>query len=150
MIIRKAKETDMEEIIKLGKDMYDESKLHGMIFDADKCRAFYLVLLATGLAIVAELEGKIIGMFGAELQKHIFSNDYMTMDVLNYVVPSYRGSNAAKRMLSVYVAWAEGHNVKPCNIWLGINAGINVDRTERFYNKLGFNRSGIMMRLKEA
>ena len=150
MIIRKAKEGDMEAIIKLGRDMYDESELQGMDFKEDRCRNYFLGLLATGLAIVSEIDGIVMGMFGAELQKHIFSNDYMTMDVLNYVVPERRGGSAAQRMITVYIAWAKELKVKPCNIWLGINAGINVDRTERFYNKLGFNRSGVMMRLKEA
>jgi len=147
--IRKAKESDMDAIIELGKSMYVESDYQGMAFNEDKCRAFLSVVITTGLAIIAEKDGWIVGMLGAGIQPHIFTDTLMSWDDLVYVLPQYRGTRAAQRLITVYIAWAQELGVKRENIYIGINAGINIDRTARFYHKLGFKRSGINMKLQE-
>jgi N-acetylglutamate synthase-like GNAT family acetyltransferase len=149
MIIRQAKQEDESAIIALGKAMYVESTWINLEFDESKCRESFYNVLFTGLALVAEEDGAIIGMFGGEIQQHIFSNDLMSMDVLHYVIPEFRGSSAAKRMITVYKAWAAAKGVKTENVYLGIMSGINVERTEKFYNKLGFERAGVILRQGE-
>jgi GNAT superfamily N-acetyltransferase len=140
----------MDAIIELGKSMYVESDYQGMAFNEDKCRAFLSVVITTGLAIIAEKDGYLVGMLGAGLQQHIFTTTFMSCDYLFYVVPGYRGTGVAVRLINVYIAWAQGHGIKRENIYIGINAGINTEKIERFYNKIGFKRSGINLKLQEV
>ena len=150
MIIRKAKETDMDAFIELCRAMYAEADFKNMEFSEDKCRAFCLVVMATGLAIVVEKDARLVGMFGAGLQQHIFTNTFMSMDYLIYVIPEYRGTRIADRMLKIYIEWALAHKIKRENIYIGINAGINTEKIERFYSKIGFKRTGVNLRLQEV
>jgi GNAT superfamily N-acetyltransferase len=147
MIIRRAKETDLNAIIFMGKAMYAESSLQTLAFDVAKCEQWFFRVLTDGLVIVAEHEDKFIGMLGAGITQPEYSRDFVAYDDLVYVVPDYRGTRTAERMLNVYIAWARERGIKEGNISIGINAGINTARIERFYGKLGFKRSGVCMRM---
>ena len=147
MIIRKAKKEDMNAVIFLGKAMFDESSLQATAFDLCKCVQWFSRVLADGLVVVAEDKDKFIGMLGAGIGEPDFSSDKIAYDYLVYVIPSYRGTRLAERMIKVYILWAREMGVKEGNINIGINVGVNTDRTERFYRKLGFVRSGVNMRM---
>ncbi len=147
MIIRKAKESDLNAVIYMGKAMYDESSLHNMAFDVSKCEQWFFRVLANELVIVAEHEDKFIGMLGAGISQPDFSSEPIAYDYLVYVIPEYRGTRLAERMIKVYILWAKESGIKEGNINIGINAGGDTDKIERFYKKLGFQRSGVNMRM---
>lgn len=147
MIIRKGKETDIHAVIAMGKAMHDESSLSDMTFDVDKCEQWFFSALENGLVVIAENDGKYLGMLGAGTGELDFSKDKIAFDHLVYVIPEYRGTRLAERMIKVYILWAKEMGVKEGRINIGINSGINTERTERFYRKLGFVRSGVNMRM---
>lgn len=147
MIIRRAREEDLNAIIYVGKAMYDESSLHNMAFDVCKCEEWFFRVLVGGLVVIAEHDEKLIGMLGAGIGEPDFSKDKFSYDHLVYVIPSYRGTRVAERMIKVYILWARERGIKEGNINIGINVGGDTDRTERFYRKLGFERVGVSMRM---
>ncbi len=147
MIIRKAKESDADALIQMGKAMHKENSFASMPFDEEKTKAFFDMTRVQELAIVAEHEGKIVGMLGAGIRQHFFSCEPMAVEYLVYVIPEWRGTRTAERLLNVYVTWARENGVKEGNVNIGINAGSDTARIERFYNKLGFKRTGVLMRM---
>lgn len=148
--IRKGTEQDIEQAVELGKAYYKESAFGSMEFDESKARELCSSLLKSGLGIVADDNGQIVGMMGAILITHVFTDTLMAQDVLVYIKPEYRGKGISSRLIAVYVNWAENHGVKKENIFLGINSGVDRAKTERIYNKLGFKRFGVTMRLQEV
>lgn len=148
--IRKGTEQDIKQAVELGKVYYKESAFGSMEFNEAKAYELCSALLQSGLGIVADDSGQIVGMMGAQIGNHFFSNTPMAQDVLIYVKPEYRRTGIAKRFVSVYINWAENRGVKRENIFLGINSGINRANTERAYNTLGFRRFGVSMRLQEV
>jgi GNAT superfamily N-acetyltransferase len=149
MIIRKGTQEDIDQAIELGKAYHLESPMgqSSMTFNEDKCRELCRYLLQNGLGIVAEDGGQLVGMMGAYITTHFFTDDVVAQDVLIYIKPSYRGVGLSKRLISVYIFWALEQGVKRENIFIGINSGINASKTEKIYQTLGFKRHGVTMRL---
>jgi len=106
--------------------------------------------LQYGFAVVADDGGKLVGMMGAILNKHFFTDTLMAQDVLVYVSPEYRCQGLSRRLITVYINWAISQGVKRDNIFLGVDSGINRSITEEVYNNLGFKRFGTSMRLQEV
>jgi GNAT superfamily N-acetyltransferase len=148
--IRKGIEQDVERIMELGNAYYNESAFSSMEFNESKCRDLFFHLLQYGFAVVADDGGKLVGMMGAILNKHFFTDTLMAQDVLVYVSPEYRCQGLSRRLITVYINWAISQGVKRDNIFLGVDSGINRSITEEVYNNLGFKRFGTSMRLQEV
>ena len=147
--IRKATDADIPAVIEMGRAFHQESDyLREMSFNEAKARALIPVVIKTGLGIVAVDDEKVIGMMGGILETHIFSDELMSGEYLIYVRPEYRGTEAAARLVCVYINWALEHGVKPQNIGVGVNAGIRTEETVQFYRNLGFRVSGVNLRLE--
>ena len=147
MIIRKATQEDIEKAIILGRVYYLEASEKAMHFDENKGRELIKKLLEGGLGIVAEEDGQIIGMMGAEIFSYWFSDSLMAHDVMIYIAPDQRGRGIGSSLIRVYIEWALSQGVERENIFIGIDSGIDTEKTEKKYNSLGFVRSGISMRL---
>jgi GNAT superfamily N-acetyltransferase len=148
--VRKGRFDDIDQAIELGRAYYAESAMGSMEFDEAKARALCEAILKTGLGIVAEDNGQLVGMMGAAITTHCFSDTLMAQDYLIYIKPQYRGSGVSKRLITIYIFWAENQGIKRENIFLGVNSGIHSEKTEKIYNSLGFKRFGITMRMKEG
>ena len=147
MIIRKGTEEDIDQAIELGRLYHKETPMGNMPFNESKGRELIHAILKTGLGIVAEDNGQLVGMMGAYVTTHFFSDALCAQDYLIYIKPQYRGAGLSKRFLDVYIFWAESQGVERENIFLGINSGIDASRTEKIYISKGFKRHGISMRM---
>lgn len=147
MIIRKGTQEDIEPAIMIGRCYYLEASEKAMHFEEDKGRELIKRLLDAGLGIVAEENGQIVGMMGAEIFTYWFSDSLMAHDVMIFVSPEYRGKGIGSSLIRVYIEWALNQGVERENIFIGIDSGIDTEQTEKKYNSLGFVRSGISMRL---
>lgn len=146
--IREGRQSDIQQAVELGKSYHKESGLGSMEFNELKAYGLCEYLLQSGLGLVAEDNGQLVGMMGAIITSHIFSDTPIAQDVLIYVKPDYRGQGISGRLVDVYVIWARDKGVKPENIFLGINSGIKSEQTENKYKTLGFQRFGVSMRLE--
>lgn len=147
MIFRRGTETDVDDVIEIGKLYYSEADMKTMNYDLPKSRALVIDLLKNGLGIIAEEDNQIVGMIGAQIFNNFFSDSLMSQDILVYVVPEHRGLGIAKTLISIYIDWALNNGVRRENIFIGIDSGINTEKTEEVYKSLGFIRSGVKMRL---
>lgn len=141
---------DIPIVVELGRHMHEESSYRTLKYSPEKVSKFIESVLddMSSLALVAEMDGLIVGMFGAHLTQHYFSYDLIAEDHVFYVSPSARGTSAAVRMIKQYMDWAIGVGAKFYTV--GISCEVRNEITERFFEKLGFRNSGICMRRDNA
>lgn len=149
MKIREATHDDIPAMLALGEAMHQESRYAVHAWNTDKVRHLIGALVAgdNGLALVAELEGEIVGGFLGSLSAHYFTNAMTASDYALFVAPAHRGSSAAAHLVGRFIAWARGHNADM--IQIGTTTGVAEDRTVRLFERAGFERVGQLLELKD-
>lgn len=140
MKLRHPNPLDIEGIIRLAKEMHAESWYSSFDFDEVKMRNFVEDLCGDTefLALVLEHEKDgIVGFLLAADMEHFFGRDRYACDIAIYMTPAHRGGIGAMRMIKAYEAWGRIRGVK--EIHLGISTGVAVERTGKFYQKLGYH-----------
>ena len=99
-------------------------------------------LMSEGFVIVCEDHGEIIGLVSGGLTSHAFSDELVAMNVLFYVVPSFRGSTAMVRLADAYIDWAEAQGVSKDNTFISVMGG-----TDQAFVDYGFKREGYLLSL---
>ena len=94
------------------------------------------------LAVTSDNE--IVGFFAAELVLYPFRRGLCLQDVALYVLPAFRGSTAAVRLIARMQEWAEAHGAD--EIAVCISAPHDTTLAESVYERLGFTKWGTLMR----
>ncbi|WP_457749135.1 hypothetical protein [Sulfurimonas sp.] len=94
------------------------------------------------LVLVLKADNLIVGFFVAEIVEYFFSKELLAIDSLFFIVKEKRKSTGAMKILKSYFQWAESHNVK--EITLSSTNGVEVEKIEKMYAKLGFRKVGVM------
>lgn len=139
MIVRPPESADWPQVLRLAGDMHHETDFRRYRFSVEKVEKLYDALLADRenfFAVVAEHQDQLVGFMGAFVCEHFFSYDRYASEMLFYVSPEWRGSSAALRMVRAFEAWGETKDV--LDLMTGVSSGVAVDRTSRFYEKLGY------------
>jgi GNAT superfamily N-acetyltransferase len=71
----------------------------------------------------------------------------VSSDYLFYVIPSYRGTLTAMRIIKAYKEWALEQGC--AEVRLSIASGIHPERTGALYEAMGFSQSGVVYNLKQ-
>jgi GNAT superfamily N-acetyltransferase len=145
-MIRLATLDDIETLVDLGELLHKESSYGYLPFDRLKVCALMAGLIEGGYGIVfvAEKNGKIIGGIAGGVTEFWFCNELHGFDYSFFVHPEHRGGSSAFRLLVAFESWVEGMGAKHMDI--GITTGIHEDKTGRFYEKMGFVKSGQLYR----
>jgi GNAT superfamily N-acetyltransferase len=98
----------------------------------------------TGKLFVAERDGKIVGALGLLPTEHWFATDTYYADRFFYVLPSYRNSTIATRLLKAAKDFATDEGRE---LYMAVLSGVEVDRKENFIMRQGFARVGGMYKL---
>lgn len=130
--------------VRLGVDMWDQSAPYASLpRSVDKMIEFAYHMRADpfsffGVAVDAAdtCHGYMIG----SLADYGFSDATFAYDRLLYVAPTMRGSVAARMLITAFETWAREHGAQ--RVLLGITTGVHTERTEQFYNKLGYATVG--------
>ncbi len=147
--VRNAEVRDTPKLIEMGRLMHGESpRYKGSDFCDEKVNELIqnMINLEQGFIVVAEdVQDKekgpvIIGMMLGFITEEYFGKSLSACDLLVYVDHEFRASKAAILMIRGYESWANAQGVR--TIQLGISAGINVEQTKSFYNKMGFQDAG--------
>lgn len=139
MRIRRPEAGDWPQVVRLAADMHMETEFRRYRFSIEKVEQLYEALLADDknfFACVAEVRDDLIGFMAGFVCEHFFSTDKYASEMLFYVSPNWRGSTAALRMVRAYEAWAQ--DTDALDIMAGVSSGVQVDRTARFYEHLGY------------
>lgn len=144
-MVRDATFFDVPEILRLA-DVYVREEVeptghHSAVWDAHMMADNLMKSMDSSdeLVIVAVEDGQIIGYLWAAA--HLlapWSPVLVSSDYLFYVMPEHRGSRAAMRLIYAYKEWA--CEVGCVEVRLSVASGINHDRTERLFERLGFHR----------
>lgn len=136
-MIRRAESKDIMPILAIGKELHQ--KIGGLPpIDEQGSR----MLLARALCdkqkllLVGERNGAINGFFFGMVDELFFSKAKYATDV---IWTSTDPVNSVL-MLRRFLVWAKEKNVH--HIELGISSGVEPERTEALYQKLGFTRVG--------
>lgn len=82
-----------------------------------------------------------VGIFIGGVTRHPLFTDRIASDLVNYVIPEYRGGFIATRLVRKFEAWARRKQVKYVNLGQSTAIG-DMARVSKFYNKLGFQTTG--------
>lgn len=135
--IRKAEPKDFYKLLLMAELMHRESPRYSkMPFVLAKATASIRNLMNTGGAFVAEMNGDVIGMLGGVVIEHFFSSAKFSIDFVLYVLPKYRGSSAAVRLVKAYEEWAFAQGAE--EVGLGASTGIATEQTVCIYERMGY------------
>ena len=140
--IRNAVLADVDQLVEMGRAMQAEGPgFQKLTYAPEKVRAFITALAQNekSLVLVAEDQGKIVGVFMGHNAPQWWSHDTITMDFALYVYPDYRGGTTAMRLLRKYKDWGAAQGAKI--IGLGMSSGVTTEKTITLFERLGFKLS---------
>lgn len=147
-MIRPANYEDIPALVDLGAVMHQESRYRVLPYAPNKVFGLLANMIEkdTGLLIVAERNGQIVGGFMGLVVEHWFSNSLIATDFALFIHPDHRGGMTAARLLKAFVAWAKEQGA--ALITAGITTGVHTDATTRLYQSLGFEPAGIAFNME--
>ena len=141
--VRELEPRDLDAILEIGAAFHKESWFAFTEFSFAKCAELFDVALKNDniQAFVAadSHSDEPVGYIVGSIQEHYWSRDTFCTDVGFYILPPWRGFNAAKRMLLALEEWATDKGVG--DFMLGITAGVADDRIVNFYARNGYTKA---------
>ena len=111
-------------------------------FDAkpNKVKIWEMCQVADGIVYLARNEGKSVGFIAAVKQRYFFSDRERVTDMGFYVLPEYRGTSAAIRLIRALEDWTKENNIT--DLYLGQTTSVDIEKTSKFFNHLGYKTVG--------
>lgn len=151
MKIRFSKPEDTQAILLLGQQMMEESRFAEYAFNPEKTRQLITRMIErqpdTDCILLAERDdGAVVGMLAGYVMDFFFCNGYVAQDRVYYVLPEYRGSSAAFKLILAFRRWAE--NKRVVELCINMSVAIDMERFNKFMTHLGFSRCGANFALR--
>lgn len=143
MIIRSPTYVDIETLLDLGAEMHKESAYAFLPYDRDKVRGLIIEYIEdndTRCGLIAENDGRVIGMIGGYLIGYCFCNETLVSDEVLFVRSDRRGEITAMRLIRGLQQWARDRGAR--ELCLGISTNVHTETTGKFYERLGFTHVG--------
>lgn len=144
-------EKDIERLIELGRQMHAESRYADLPFDEDHIRRYCIQSLHEPEKIGIFIEANVVRVTAAialfRVPYYFAPSESYASDFMLYVAPDKRGGRGARNCLKRAERWAREHGMR--EILLGITAGIDDVKAERFYAIHGYRPLGRFM-MKEV
>lgn len=138
MLVERLSDTKFDEFFQLVESMVSESEFYDAV--PNKQTIWNLHKNSNVVFFIAIKENKIVGFLGGIKGPYFFSTKMRVSDIGFYVIPECRGSRAAIKLLAQLEDWAKENNV--VDIYLGQTSAIDMERTKKFYNRLGYATVG--------
>jgi GNAT superfamily N-acetyltransferase len=144
MKIRFGQKEDWEAVLQLSRAMFAESRFRNLSLDETKAAAVYSATVQNPAASCAMLacreDGEVVGMLLGQAMEYFFCDGVMVQDRVFYVLPEYRGSSAAVKLLTALRRWAE--NRKAVELCVNMSVAIDTERFNKLMVHLGFKYCG--------
>jgi L-amino acid N-acyltransferase YncA len=149
-MIRKAKESDLLSIVRLGKDMVMEGRYSHAGYDADKIYDFakWYIESPDNLLLVSEINGRICGFFFGYISDFYFSHALMAGEELWYMDAGHRGRRDGVVMVKKFIDWARSKGA--IEISAGISLGVDDSKAGKVLKALGFDQAGENYKMRIA
>lgn len=138
MIIEKLSENRLDEFFEIVCKMVAESDFSYVV--PEKQKILQLFKNPNAVAFLALENDQIVGFISGIVHEYFFSNRKRVSDLGFFVLPEYRGSRVALKLVKLLEAWAIEKNAN--ELHLGQTTGLDIDKTKRFYERLGFKTVG--------
>jgi len=101
MQVRKATEADIPAIVRMGAQFYATTSYREFAdYDEDTASTLVAFMVDTGICLIAEDEGRPVGMVGLVVAPFMFNNAHKTAhEVMWWVDPSERNTGAGVALL---------------------------------------------------
>lgn len=133
----------LRDILELGMAMHAEGDYQTVPFDIEKTAHSIIeqvIKSPDGFGVLVYDGDNAVGMLAGGISQPFFSYTTYAYDYVWYMLPKYRGARASIRMLNMFKEWALE---KGCDhLWMGVSTNINVEKTGRLFEKLGFRHIG--------
>jgi L-amino acid N-acyltransferase YncA len=143
MLIRFATHEDIPKLIANWRQ-YEQGRFGHISFDEAKFVSTIKSLVdAKGthcLFVAEEGDQSICGVLAGKIDCYYFSSQPIAQMILYWVRPDHRTSPVAVKLMMAFRKWAE--NRKVAELVAGVTSGEAIDRTDRFFKKMGFRLTG--------
>lgn len=138
MIIEKLSENRLDEFFEIVCRMVAESEFS--YANPEKQKILQLFKNPNAVAFLALENNQIVGFISGIVHEYFFSNRKRVSDLGFFVLPEYRGSRVALKLVKLLESWAI--EKKADELHLGQTTGLDIDKTKKFYERLGFKTVG--------
>jgi GNAT superfamily N-acetyltransferase len=106
----------------------------------EKHKILQLYKNPNAVGFVAIENDKIIGFISGLAHEYFFSNRTRVSDLGFFVLPEFRGSRAALKLVKSLETWAKEKGAD--DLHLGQTTAVEMDKTRQFYERLGYKTVG--------
>lgn len=149
MHIRKATLDDVRTLVDFGKRLTKESPVFSKQgFDEYSAADLFAYLINKHESIFLAQDqyqnpiGTLIGVVDTDWR----TGHKLAFEQGVYVLPEYRRSDAAKKLIHTFVEWAKNQDAD--RIQLGTMTGIQADKVVKLYESLGFSLVGYVLEME--
>ena len=139
MEIRCLEYADIPETVELARKFVEESAFSRFQFSHEKMAA-NLAMSVThpdrAFCHVVEHDGKLVGALVGYISEFFFGPDLIASDSGWFILPEYRGSRSAVRLLKNFEKWGKANGAK--EIAMGISTDVMPEKTGALLQKLGY------------
>ena len=144
MKVRLATASDEEALLEMGRRMHAESRFSRYPLDHTKLSKLIELSLSDEkvhcILVAQNVHGQLTGMLGGHVQSMFFTDALIAQDKFFYVLPEWRGTSAALKLLMAFQRWALNRRVQEINI--NMSVAIDMERFDKFMRHTGFASCG--------
>jgi len=144
MIYTHLMDEDLQQLLDISEQMHQEAPhFKNKKFDRSKMSK---ILLATKthsnrmFLTYSKNNGVIEGGILGRISEQYFSDELTASDMAMFVKPEHRGSILFVRLFKNFEKWSKDN--KATSIVIGHTTGINMDKVQGMYTRLGYNSMG--------
>lgn len=130
--------------VRLALDMWSEASTYRSLpVSVDKVIEFAYTMRAdphSFVGVALDRDDMCHGFLVGSLADYGFTDARYAYDRMVYVAQHRRGGIAARMLIEAFERWALDRGA--VHVLLGITTGVHTERTEAFYNKLGYATIG--------
>ena len=131
------------DILQLGTAMHAEGDYSSVPFDNELAAQYIfdrVIKDGSGFGVIAYDGDKPVGLIAGGVANFFFSPATYAYDHVWYVLPEYRGSRTALRLLKMFESWSKAQGC--VSLCMGVSTGIASEKTGRMFERLGFRHVG--------
>lgn len=140
MNVRPATEADVDGIVAMSSKFYATTSYRGFAnMDEDTVSGLVRTLIDSGVMLVADDAGELVGMAGLVVAPFMFNHGFVAAyEVVWWVSPDSRGSGAGKRLMAEIEASCRA---KGCAIVQMVTLSTSPAHAGAIYESLGYQHS---------
>ena len=143
MEIRCLEYADIPETVDLARRFVEESAFSRFDFSHEKMAANLSLAIThpnRAFCHVVEHDGKLVGALVGYISEFFFGRDLIASDSGWFILPEYRGSRSAIKMLNMFTDWARKKGAS--ELYMGVTTNIAAERTGKLLQTRGFDHVG--------